>query len=248
MVILNISCHPDDCEFMTAGTLFLLKEKGCDIHYVNIANGSCGTDSQSAEEIIAIRRVEAMNAARYLGAIFHESYVNDIEVFYSDILLRKVTALIRRVKPDIIIIPSLEDYMEDHTNTARIAITAAFCRGMKNYSSIPSEAPTFQDVEVYHALPYTITDGMRRTIESEFYIDISTVIDKKEQMLACHASQKTWLDVTQGFDKYLKTMRDISERVGKFSGKYGYAEGFRRHSHVGFSKTDKNSLLKILSE
>ena len=40
-VAFAIACHPDDIEFMMAGTLTRLKEDlGYEIHYMNIANGS----------------------------------------------------------------------------------------------------------------------------------------------------------------------------------------------------------------
>ena len=34
--VLAIAAHPDDIEFMMAGTLLLLKEKGCLLNYFNI--------------------------------------------------------------------------------------------------------------------------------------------------------------------------------------------------------------------
>jgi LmbE family N-acetylglucosaminyl deacetylase len=71
--VLALGCHPDDIEFMMAGTLFLLKEAGCSLHYMNLANGSCGTTQYSAEEIVRIRREEAQTAAQLLGAEYHES-------------------------------------------------------------------------------------------------------------------------------------------------------------------------------
>ncbi len=58
---------------------------------------------------------------------------------------------------------------------------------------------------LYHATPHILTDMMRRPIVPEIYVDVSAVIDRKAQLLACHASQKEWLDMTQGFDSYLKT-------------------------------------------
>jgi LmbE family N-acetylglucosaminyl deacetylase len=44
---LAIAAHPDDIEFMMAGTLILLKHAGYDIHYMNVATGSCGTNQRS---------------------------------------------------------------------------------------------------------------------------------------------------------------------------------------------------------
>lgn len=246
--VFALGCHPDDIEFMMAGTLFLLKEAGCELHYMNLANGSCGTTEYGVEEIVKIRKSEAEKAAAYLGAAFNESLVNDLEVFYNQDIIRKVTAIIRQVKPDIMLIPSLEDYMEDHMNTSRIAVTAAFCRGMPNYHSIPEEDPLQQDIVLYHALPYGLEDGLRRRINPDFYINISSVIKKKEKMLACHQSQKKWLDISQGLDAYLFTMRGMSEEVGKMSIKFKYAEGWRRHSHLGYSGKETDPLPEILKE
>ena len=38
-----IAAHPDDIEFFMSGTLMLLAEAGYEIHYMNVANGCCGT-------------------------------------------------------------------------------------------------------------------------------------------------------------------------------------------------------------
>ena len=80
-----------------------------------------------------------MGSARMLGARYHESIADDLEVFYTQDLIRRVTALVRTVKPDIVLTQSLEDYMEDHMNTGRIAVTATFLRGVPNYRSVPDE-------------------------------------------------------------------------------------------------------------
>ncbi len=37
MRIFALACHPDDIEFMMGGTLFLLKQAGCELHYMNLA-------------------------------------------------------------------------------------------------------------------------------------------------------------------------------------------------------------------
>ncbi|MBN1459568.1 MAG: hypothetical protein JXA57_08520, partial [Armatimonadetes bacterium] len=63
-----------------------------------------------------------------------------------------------------------------------------------------------------------------------------------------HASQKQWLDVSQGFDSYITTMVETGEAVGRLSGRFRYAEGWRRHSHVGFSATDGDPLADALPD
>ena len=229
-----------------AGTLLRLKDAGCELHYLNLADGCAGSAELSPEEIAAVRLREAKNAAAYLGARFHPPFVHDLEVFYEQELIRKVTAVVRQVQPGIVLVPSLEDYMEDHMNTARVAVTAVFLRGVKNYPSVPAEPPVLEDVMVYHALPHILTDWMRRPLVPELYVDIGAVIDRKERMLACHVSQKEWLDKTQGLDSYLAAMRATAARVGTMSGRYRYAEGWRRHHHVGFSRQDMDPLSDLL--
>jgi LmbE family N-acetylglucosaminyl deacetylase len=246
--VFAFSCHPDDIEFMMGGTLFLLREAGCTLHYMDLANGNCGSMDLPPEKIAAKRRLEAMAAAALLGAVYHESLVGDLEVLYTSELIRRVTAVMREVKPDILLLPSPQDYMEDHMNTSRIGVTAAFCRGVPNYATEPPRPPTMQDVVLYHALPYGLTDGLRRRIEPELYVDITAAIDRKEAMLACHQSQKQWLDSSQGLDSYLATMRDMSAEVGRWSGKFRYAEGWRRHSHLGFSAREADPLSGLLRE
>ncbi len=248
MVVFAIHSHPDDIEFVIAGTLFLLKRAGCEIHYMNIANGSCGTAEYSREDIIRIRREESLAACRCIGAVHHESVCEDMGVFYNDDLIRKVSAAVRNVNPDIILTASPEDYMEDHMNACRLALGGAFVRGMANYVSEPPRTPVEKDVTIYHAVPHGLQDGLRRPIDSDFYIDIGSVIENKVEMLACHESQKNWLDVSQGFDSYLTTMKDLNSRVAEGLAGIDYAEGFRRHLHFGYSREEGNPLVDLLGD
>ena len=229
-----IAAHPDDIELMMAGTLLLLGEAGYELHMMNIANGSCGSLTEDAGTIAARRLEEAQAAARTLGATLHPPIANDIEIFYNDDLLRKVGAVVRNVAPEILLVHSPEDYMEDHTNACRLAVTAAFTRGMPNYKTIPDTPPVDTAVTVYHALPWGLKGPLRETITADVYVDIADTIDRKRDALACHKSQKEWLDKTQGLDSYLDTMVAMAQQVGEQSTAFRVAEGWRRHLHLGF--------------
>ena len=246
--VFAFGCHPDDIEFMMGGTLFLLKEKGAEIHYMNPANGCLGTTQYSKEEITKIRREEGKTAAEYLGAVFHESIADDLKVFYTEKLVRKAAAIVREVRPDIMLLTSLKDYMEDHMNAARVGYTAAFCRGMTNYVTEPERKPVFKDVALYHAMPYGLHDMMNNSVKPDFYIDVEKVIDNKRSMLAIHESQKKWLDESQGMDAYLDTMVKMSGEVGKMSGEFNFAEGWRKHSSLGFCSENACPLEDLLRE
>lgn len=247
-VALAVGAHPDDVEFMMAGTLSLLAKAGFETHILTVANGSCGTAQYSEAEIIRIRRKEAENAAAVIGAKYHRGLVNDLMVYYEDTLVRKATAVVRDVAPTIVLLPSLTDYMEDHTISARVMVTACFCRGMMNYFSIPRRKPTMQDVYLYHAQPYQNRDGMRNVCMPSIVVDVESEIGVKDEMLRCHVSQKHWLDVSQGMDSYLVTMRAICTDIAKLARVKGVrsAEGFRQHAHGGFSARDKDLLSEVL--
>ncbi len=243
-----ITAHPDDIEFRAAGTLLLLKEKGWDIHYFNLARGNCGSVQYDNETTARIRLEEAQNAARILGATFYPPIVNDMEVVYSVELMRKVSAVIRQSKANIVLTHAPADYMEDHMNTCRLAVSAAFTHGMPNWQSDPP-VPTYDgDVVVYHALPHGLRDGLRQRIHAGSYVNTTRVESIKREALAAHVSQKHWLDVSQGMDSYLISMDEVSANVGIQSGQFKYAEGWRRHLHLGFSATNTDPLKEALGE
>ena len=56
-----IAAHPDDIEYMMAGTLCLLKEAGYQTHYLNVATGSGGL----ADTGIAATGAASMYTRRY---------------------------------------------------------------------------------------------------------------------------------------------------------------------------------------
>jgi len=116
-VAIAIAAHPDDIEFMMAGTLLLLRNAGWVIHYLNVSSGNCGSNSLSASGTEAERLAEAQEAADFLGATFHPPFSRDLEIFYDLQHLRHLASIIREVNPTIVLTHSPEDYMEDHTNT-----------------------------------------------------------------------------------------------------------------------------------
>ena len=241
-----VAAHPDDIEFQMAGTLILLRRAGYEIHYLNIANGSCGTAELSKKEIVRIRRGEAQAAADHIGAVYHESLVDDLAIFYEASLLARVAAVMRDVAPEILLVQSPQGYMEDHQNAARLAVSAAFARSMVNFETTPPTAPVSQPVTVYHAQPHGNRDPLRRLVAPDLYVDVTTVIEIKRAMLAHHASQKAWLDHTQGMDAYLDTMQQLCRETGAMSGRYAFAEGWRRRLHLGFCAESADPLSAAL--
>ncbi len=243
-----IAAHPDDIEFMMAGTLRLLREAGYRTHYLNVSTGSCGSLVHGATALRRIRKREAQRAAALLGAEFHESRAGDLEIVYSVPLLRWLTGVIRAVKPTIVLTHSPQDYMEDHTNTCRLAVSAAFARGIPNFVSAPRRAAWSGEATVYHAMPHGLCDGLRQRIVPGAFVDTATVQQRKFDALACHESQHGWLQASQGMNSYLQQMEDMAREVGRMSKRFRFAEGWRRHSHMGFCAPDADPLRDALGK
>lgn len=242
-----IAAHPDDIEFVMAGTLMRLGAAGYELHYLNIANGCCGSMETDRETTARFRAAEAQRAAESIGAVFHPSLVNDLEIFYDQKTLARLAAVVRAVAPTIVLTHAPVDYMEDHTNACRLAVSAAFVRGMPNFPTDPPTPHVANEVTVYHAQPHGNHDPLGNPVTPGVFVDITEVIERKAAMLACHVSQKAWLDTTQGLDSYLQTMKDLSAEVGRMSGRFRYAEGWRRHLHLGFCAPDADPLRAALA-
>lgn len=245
-VVIAIGAHPDDIEFYMAGTLLMLKKAGYEAHYLNVASGNCGSVQYNSTTTRSVRHTEARAAARLLGAEFHPSLTNDLEILYSMELLRALAAVIREVKPGIVLTHPPEDYMEDHTNTCRLAVTAAFARGMPNLRSTPSRPVADYETTIYHCMPHSLRDGLRRRVIPGAYVNTTSVQKAKREALAAHKSQQNWLDVSQGLNSYLLAMEDAALELGRMSGRFKHAEGWRRHLHVGFCKPDTDPLREAL--
>jgi N-acetylglucosamine malate deacetylase 1 len=247
-VAIAIGAHPDDIEFYMAGTLLMLKRAGYEIHYLNLANGNCGSAQYNAAMTRSIRGTEARAAAKILGAHFHPSITNDLEVIYSLELLRPLAAIIREVKPRIVLTHSPQDYMEDHMNTSRLAVTAAFTRGMPNFKTAPARPAAAYEVTIYHAMSHGLCDQLRRRIVPGAFVNTTSMHKTQFKALAAHKSQQNWLDVSQGLNSFLLAVEDMSLAVGRMSKRFKHAEGWRRHLHFGFCGPDADPLAQALGK
>jgi LmbE family N-acetylglucosaminyl deacetylase len=241
-----IGAHPDDIEMMMAGTLRLLGEAGFRLHYVNISTGSCGSLVHGPAALRRIRRREAKKAAAILGATFHESRAEDLEIQYALPLLRWLTGVIRLARPSIVLTHSPQDYMEDHMNACRLAVTATFARGMPNFAAAGRGRRWRGDAVVYHAMPVGFCDGLRQRIVPGAFVDVSSVHETKLAALASHESQRPWLQATRGMDSLARSMEEREREMGRRSRRFRFAEGWRRHSHLGFGAVDADPLRDAL--
>ena len=103
-----------------------------------------------------------------------------MEVFYNQELFGKLVPEIRDVRPSIVLTHGPYDYMEDHVNAGRLAVSASFCRGMGN-AKCSRFAEKFDDpITVYHSMPHSLSDGLRRPVIPGIFVDVTPVIEIKK--------------------------------------------------------------------
>ncbi len=243
--ILSILAHPDDAEFLCAGTLTrLAREHGWQAHIATMTPGDCGSAELSAEEISRIRRAEGARAATVIGATYHCIEERDLLIAYNERALEKVTRLLRQVRPRVVLTHSPADYMLDHEMTSTVVRAAAFAAPVPNFLKDRNLGPVLDHIpHLYYCDPIEGKDPLGRDVAPGFCLDVSGVIETKVQMLTSHTSQREWLLKHHGIDHYVNAMRDWGAHRGRTCG-VAYAEGFRQH--LGHSYPQDNLLGEVL--
>jgi len=242
--VLSLGAHPDDAEFLCAGTLALLRQKGWQIHIATMAPGDCGTVQYSREEISRIRRAEAAKAASLLDGAYHCLECGDIFILYDRPSLLKAIELVRKVKPAIVFTTSPSDYMVDHEMASKLAQTACFACGVVNVET-PGAEPFEPIPHLYYMDAVEHKDNFGAEVKPGMIVDTSSVMDTKEKMLCCHESQRHWLMTHHGMDEYVSMMKRADQKRGREIGS-AFAEGFRQH--LGHAYPQDNILKAELGE
>ena len=228
--ILAIHAHPDDIELQCAGTLIRLKQKGCVISLATMTPGDCGSAELSPEEIAEVRRMEAVRSAELLGADYTCLEFRDLSIVVDNESRRRVTEVVRRTRPDIVITAPPVDYMSDHEMTSRLVRDACFNASCPNYTTQQWDPapPTHKIPHLYYVDAIQGIDYFGRPLPTDFIIDVTSTFEQKLKMLACHESQRAWLRRQHGLDEYLDGCRRWSAERGKEIG-VGFGEAFTQH-------------------
>ena len=236
-VALTLLAHPDDAEMLCGGTLVRLADAGWEVHIATVAAGDCGSMTLSRVEIAAVRRGEGMAAAAKVGAVYHSLDEPDVQVVFDKATNRKATDLFRRIAPSLVFTHPRHDYMLDHEQVHLLARSAAFSYPIPNASTLPL-VPGSAIPWLYYCDPVEGRDPYSgELVQPTTRVDISWQIDRKAEMLACHASQRDWLRAHHGMDEYIEAMKRHSAERGRELG-VAYAEAFVQHRGHPFPQTD----------
>jgi LmbE family N-acetylglucosaminyl deacetylase len=236
-VALAFHAHPDDAEILCAGTLLRLADAGWEIHIATATAGDCGSATLAPREIARIRREEATAAARLLKAEYHCLEQEDVNVFFDRATNRKAIDLFRDVAPTLAFTHPRRDYMLDHEQVHLLARSATFSYPIPNASLRPlregSSVPWLYYCDPLGGHdPYTLEATAATT-----RVDVSAVMDRKTEMLACHESQRSWLRSHHGMDEYIEAMRRHGALRGQEIG-VPFAEAFVQHRGHAYPQSD----------
>lgn len=233
--ILAVHAHPDDIEFLCAGTLALLAKNGHHITIATMTVGDCGSVETNLEETARIRRSEAARAAAMIGAEYVCAGFGDLCVYNDDSSRRRTTELIRAARPDIVITASPIDYHPDHEATSMLVRDAVFAASVPNYRTGPSRALD-AIAHLYFMDPIEGRDRSGQAVTPDFAVNVTSYFSKKSDMLAAHVSQRSWVQKQHGVDDYMASMQRWTQKRG---GQFGvaYAEGFRQYTGTPYPRS-----------
>jgi LmbE family N-acetylglucosaminyl deacetylase len=238
MRVLVFHAHPDDAEMLAGGTLVLLANAGHDITIATMTPGDCGAADKPPEEIAAVRRREATQAAALVGARYLCAEFRDLAVFNDDASRRRVVEILRRTQPELVLAASPTDYMCDHETASALVRDCLFAAPAPNYlTHAPNAAAPLPHIpHLYFMDPFGGTDRDNRVVKPDFVVDVLSVFDRKQRMLAQHRSQRDWLMVQHGLDDYLAQMEDWTHQRGALAS-LEFGEGFRLYRGHPYPQT-----------
>jgi LmbE family N-acetylglucosaminyl deacetylase len=223
--ILCISAHPDDNEFLVAGSVARWAREGREVAFCLVTTGGAGVNEHtpSNEGLIPIREKETRAAATILG-------VKELILLgYTDGTLeptlglrRDLTRVIRRFRPDIVVCgdPTVRwyghEYLNhpDHRAVASAALDAVF----------PSSETSaiFPELLAEGLTPHKVKQVfITGALEPDVYVEIGATLGAKCRALKAHRSQ---VGKGEWVDQLLKAW---ALRDGRRAG-VRYAEAFKR--------------------
>lgn len=123
--ILAISPHTDDIEISCGATLAKFASKNSDIYYIALSDCQDTLINTQFKNDTLSR--ECKSALKTLGIkgenIFIHHFTNKLFFSESRKIFETLDALKTKIKPDLILIPDLEETHQDHNTVARQALT-----------------------------------------------------------------------------------------------------------------------------
>ncbi len=176
--ILAIAPHPDDAELGIGGALLTLAAAGHTVHMLDMTNGEPtprGDPETRARE--SARAAEILGVASRTTLDLPNRYVMDsIEA------RTKVAEVIRRIKPDLLLVPYWVDAHPDHVQTSHICDAARF---QAKLTKTDMAGDPWYPAKIF----YYLCSHLRIAFPASFIVDVSEHFARKIDAAKAYVSQ-----------------------------------------------------------
>jgi bacillithiol biosynthesis deacetylase BshB1 len=211
--ILAIAAHRDDVEQTCGGTLLAMHSHGWRTGILDLTQGESGTRGTAAD-----RAAEASAAARILNVAHREALDlpdGNVQNNYENRL--KIAAVLRRLRPRVVILPYWQGRHPDHYTSATLGYEACFVSGLAKVET-PGEAnPPHRPFKILYASLYA-------DVRPTFVVDITPYVEQRLQSLLAYRSQ--YASQAQGGGLFVPE-EEIRERTFAEARHYGLLAGVR---------------------
>ncbi|HTV16087.1 MAG TPA: bacillithiol biosynthesis deacetylase BshB1 [Acidobacteriaceae bacterium] len=208
--VLAIAAHRDDVEQTCGGTLLRMQSLGVSTAILDLTRGEAGTRG-TAEE----RAAEAAEAARILGVSWRGALdIPDGRVENTWDNRLKVVAVLRRVRPRVVILPYWAGRHPDHYTSATLGYEACFLSGL---ARIDTGSAPHRPFKIVYASLYA-------DVRPTFVVDITPYIEDRHRALMAYHSQ--YANQTAGSGLFVPE-EEIRERTFAEARHYGTLAGIR---------------------
>lgn len=193
--LLVISAHAGDFVWRAGGAIALATARGERARVLCLTYGERGESAKAwregkkLDEIKAIRRAEAANAAEVLGAEIEFLDAGDYPLAESTELVDRIVRVYREVDPSVVLThPLVDPYNQDHPAAARMALHARVLAQAIGYDAPgePLGAPP-----VFFFEPH---QPEQCEFKPEVLLDITAVFESKRKAMECLAAQQHMWD------------------------------------------------------
>lgn len=175
--VLAFGAHPDDVEACASGFLIKAKNQGLTVGIVDFTRGEASNFGTVKE-----RDKESKKATKILKLDYRNNLnIPDEHVLVNEENIEKVVKEIRKLKPEIVLLPYFNDLHPDHANTGIIGKKALFFAKIKKFSkNINLDS---------HQVSLVLFYMLHTEFKPSFILDISEEYSTKLKAIYAHKSQ-----------------------------------------------------------
>ncbi len=211
--VLAIAAHRDDVEQTCGGTLLVQQSLGWRTGILDLTRGEAGTRG-SAED----RASEADAAARILRVSHREALdLPDGNIQNTLENRLKIAAVLRRLRPRVVILPYWQGRHPDHYTSATLGYEACFAAGLSKLNLPARCGAPHRPYKILYASLYS-------DVRPTFVVDITEHIETRLQSLLAYRSQ--YSDQNSGSGLFVPEA-DIRERMFSTARHCGLLAGVR---------------------